>query len=144
MDTLIKDNAAVILVVEDDSVNLGDYAEKGFYQYKNFNVYNRYANTNSVKDMVEDQLKKMKEQSGQRYFLLSWTLTQNSTEATTCFLGAASSIKELATEANQRLPKMLYPEISSASFPNIIYTDDIVNSNAAAMAMAANWKLLVD
>lgn len=93
--------------------------------------------------MAENQFKKMKEQSGKSYFLLSWTLTQDATQAATCFLGTASSIKELADEANQQLASLLYPQVPSSGFPNIIYTDNILNSNAAAMAMVVNWKVLV-
>lgn len=143
VSSFIQGKPAVILVLEESGISLGNYEGKGFFYYKNFDVYNSYADKNEVKPMAENQFKKMKEQSGKSYFLLSWTLTQDATQAATCFLGTASSIKELADEANQQLASLLYPQVPSSGFPNIIYTDNILNSNAAAMAMAVNWKVLV-
>jgi hypothetical protein len=40
------------------------------------------------------------------------------------------------------LADLVYPEVTNTAFPNILYTDDILNSNAAAMAMALNWKIV--
>ncbi len=140
LNDFISNKAAVVIVVE-ATVDLGSYEGNGFYLYKNFNVYNSYAGSNDVNTMSNDQLTKMQDQTGKSYFLLSWTLTQNNTEVTTCSLGTASSIKDLANNANQHLAEMVYPKVSKSDYPNIIYVDNIVNSDSAAMAMAVNWKL---
>ena len=142
LNDFIAEGPAVLLIVEDDSVALGQYSGKGFYDYASFNAYNSYADSNDLNTMVSDQIKKMDDESGKQYFLLSWTLTQDGTEATTCALGTASSIKELANEANSNLEYLLYPAISPAHYPNIIYQDNIITSNAAALAMAVNWTVL--
>ena len=141
LNKFIQNSSAVVIIVE-ECVDLDNYQGQGFYLYKNFDVYNSYADTNDLPKMADDQLRKMKQQTGKSYFLLSWTLTQDNTQAATCFLGTASSIKDLANQANQSLPRMLYPSVSSSEFPNIIYTDNIVNSDSAALAMAVNWTLL--
>lgn len=141
LNSFIGDGPAVLIIVEDSGVNLGARSGQGFYRYNNFNVYNSYADSNSLKTMADDQITKMKQESGQNYFLLSWTLTQSGVEATTCSLGIASSIKDLANEANQNLAYLLYPSISPTQFPNIIYEDNVVNSEAAALAMAVNWSI---
>lgn len=141
LNKFIHHASAVVIVVE-ETVDLGNRQGQGFYLYKNFNVYNSYADTNDLQKMADDQLSKMKEQARKNYFLLSWTLTQDNTEAVTCSIGIASSIKDLANQANQSLIRMLYPNVSSSEFPNIIYTDDIVNSESAALAMAINHTIL--
>ena len=141
LNNFVSDGSAVLIIVEDNNVSLGARSGQGFYHYNNFNVFNSYADSNNLKTMADDQIEKMKQKSGQDYFLLSWTLTQNGTEATTCALGVASSIKDLANEANQNLAYLLYPNISPTQFPNIIYEDNVLNSGAAAMAMAVNWSV---
>lgn len=90
LNTFISGRAAVIVVVDtsgDTSMNLGDYAKKGFYKPSNFPVYNAYSETNDLNKMTSDQLAKMKAQRttpDSSYFLLSWTLTQDSTQAANC------------------------------------------------------------
>jgi len=134
----ISSQASVIIILEDNA-NLNHYEGNGFYQYSCFDVYNSYANKNTVDEMASDQISKMKAHGG-TYFLLSWTLTQDSLQASTCALGVSSSIKDLANEANQRFVDMVYPQVTTAIFPNIIYLDNIVNSDSAAFAMSINWK----
>ena len=138
LNDFIASGAAVIIILEENA-NLGSYEGNGFFKYANFDVYNSYADKNQVDSMATDQFNKMKANNS-KYFLLSWTLTQDALQAATCGLGTASSIKDLASQANQRLASLVYPKVSNTAFPNIIYTDDILNSNAAAMAMALNWK----
>lgn len=138
LSEFIASKAAVLVILEENA-SLGKYEGNGFFKYANFNVYNSYADKNQVDQMATNQFGKMKANNS-KYFLLSWTLTQNAIQASTCVLGTASSIKDLASKANQQLADLVYPEVSNNAFPNIIYTDDILNSNAAAMAMALNWK----
>lgn len=141
LNDLIKDGPAVLIIVESDA-DLGDYGGNGFYPYSSFNAYNNYADTNSLTDMSDDQLGKMATETGQQYFLLSWTLTQDDTQAATCETGLADSILDLASEADQSLSRLLFPAVSSSAYPNIIYTDDITDTQQAAMAMAVNFTLL--
>jgi len=141
LSSFIQENPAVIVVVEDSSANLGKYLGQGFYHYDSFNVYNSYSDTNNLQEMEQNQLKKMKEQTGKSYFLLSWTLTQSSYQALTCSKGLSHSIKYLANEANGSLLDVVYPVVSESSFPNIIYTDNIIGSEAALLAVMVNNKL---
>jgi hypothetical protein len=146
LNDFIGGNRAAVLVIVEPSgsgISLGDYANQGFYSASNFPVYNQYSNTNDLNQMASDQLAKMKAQRpnpNSSYFLLSWTLTQNPTQATTCFLGTADSILDLANQANPQLYSMLLPTCSEQCYPNIIYTDNIQTSDIAAMAMAVNSK----
>jgi hypothetical protein len=92
--------------------------------------------------MTADQLQKMKAQRPNpdaSYFLLSWTLTQDSTEAATCELGTASSILDLAATANAQLYAQLPGACTPSTYPSIIYVDD-VQPPIAALAMAVNTK----
>ena len=138
LNDFISSGSKVLIILEDNA-NLGSYAGNGFFKYSSFNAYNSYAEKNQVDAMAKNQFDKMKTNHN-KYFLLSWTLTQDATQASTCALGTASSIKELAGEANERLADLAYPEVNSKAFPNIIYTDDIVSSQDASLAMAFNWK----
>lgn len=144
-DFIGGNQAAVVVIVDpsDSSITLGDYANQGFYSSKNFAVYNQYSGTNDVNQMKSDQLAKMKTERSNpnsSYFLLSWTLTQDNTQATTCKLGTADSILDLANQANSQLYSMLLPACSEQCYPNIVYTDNIQTSDIAAMAMAVNSK----
>lgn len=140
LNSFISKGAAVLVIIEDKNVDLKDKSGQGFYHYRNFNAYNKYADSNDVNTMVEDQIRKMFEHY-ESYFLLSWTLTQNDLQAATCFLGIEASIKKLADEANQNLAYRLYPVISSSCYPNIIYIDNIINSEFTAMAVAINYSI---
>lgn len=138
LNDFVASGASVLIILEENA-DLGGYEGNGFFKYASFNVYNSYADKNQVAEMAANQFEKMKAHNND-YFLLSWTLTQSAVQASTCFLGTASTIRELASNANQRLADLVYPEVSDKAFPNIIYTDDILTSEAAAMAMALNWK----
>ncbi|GCA81799.1 hypothetical protein [Microcystis aeruginosa] len=146
LNTFIGGNsAAVIVIVEPSSsgISLANYANKGFYLVNNFPVYNNYSDTNDLNQMISDQLSKMKAQRpnpSASYFLLSWTLTQNNTEASTCQFGTASSILDLANTANPKLYSQLLNACSDQCYPNIIYCDNIQSSDIAALAMAVNNK----
>lgn len=138
---LIENESAVVVIVENDGVLPSTLQGQGFYPYTSFNAYNSYAESNNVSTMAADQFSKMNSNMPSQYFLLSWTLTQNATQAATCIIGTASSIKELANEANQQLITLLYPEVTSNKFPNIILIDNMISSDATAMALAVNWYL---
>jgi hypothetical protein len=142
-DFIGSKQAAVVVVVEasGNGINLGSYAGKGFYAYAAFNAYNVYANTNDVNQLATDQLAKLKQQRpspDSDPFLLSWTLTQDSTQAATCALGTAYSILALASIANPQVYLQLLGACTAQSYPNIIYTDGAQDASPAALAMAVN------
>ncbi|WP_446469571.1 hypothetical protein [Xenorhabdus stockiae] len=137
----IETKAAVVVIVENNGVLPSALQGQGFYPYSSFYVYNSYANSNNVSTMADDQFSKMHNSMPSQYFLLSWTLTQDWKQATFCCLGVTSSIKALADEANQQLITLLYPEVTSNNFPNIILIDNLISSDATAMALAVNWFL---
>ncbi|MEM6717971.1 MAG: hypothetical protein AAF611_01515 [Bacteroidota bacterium] len=139
LNEYISQKAAVLIIIN-DTIDLGSYWGKGFFKPSSFHIKYQYTNTNNIAKMAADQFEKMKTQS-LAYFLLPWTLKQNTFQASMCFFGTASSIKELANEANQQLPSLVYPKISNTTFPNIILVDNLLTSELAAFVMAINWKI---
>jgi hypothetical protein len=144
-DYIGSGRGAVVVVIDPsgNGITLGSYANQGFYSPSNFPVYNSYSNTNNYDVMAADQLAKMKAQRTSptsSYFLLSWTLTQDATQAVTCFLGVAESILDLAAIADPQLYVVLLPECTDQCYPNILYIDDVTTSDIAALAMAVNSK----
>ncbi len=140
LNEFITEKAAVVIIVEPEiPLDLENYKGQGFYLYKSFNVYNSYADSHVLATMAMDQFNKMESQAGRSYFLLSWTLTQAWSQALSC----STSIKALADEANAALLNMVYPKVSSSIFPNIIYQDNIMNSQAADLAMRINREILI-
>lgn len=147
-DFIGSKQAAVVVVVEPSgsNISLGSYANKGFYPYAAFNVYNNYSNSNDVNQMASDQLAKLKQQRtspDSAPFLLSWTLTQDSTQASTCVLGTANSILTLASIANPQVFLQLPGACTAQSYPNIIYTDGAQDASVAALAMAVNTQAVL-
>lgn len=115
-------------------------------------VFDRYSGTNNLKDMIEGQLTYLgtAENHGSNLFLLSWTLTQSSDQATRCALppglGRTPSILDLALQANRAVWPSLAEAvqgglITSASMPNLIYTDDIQGAQSD-YAVALNLAIL--
>ncbi|AOM41867.1 hypothetical protein [Xenorhabdus hominickii] len=139
-------HAAVLFIVgkEKDSnnnINLGERYKKGFFYFSDLNMYNKYSNTNDFKKMSDDQIAKMNKYSKNKYFLLSWTLTQNSLQSAGCPLPLVKSIKEMAEYANQHLSTFPYRVIDSSSYPNIIHVDNVLDTNITAFALAINYKI---
>ena len=79
---------------------------------------------------------------GVAYRLLSWTLTQDATEAATCEFGTASGILDLARAANPLLYSKLLPACSAGVFPNVLFVDDMSDSATVPLAMAVNQFLV--
>jgi hypothetical protein len=105
-------------------------------------VFDQYSNSNDVDAMAKDQLEKLDKQRpnpDSPLFLLSWTLTQNATQASTCVLGTARSIRDLADIANPQLYSRLLAGCSAQCYPNILYMDYVQVPDVTAMAMAVNW-----
>jgi len=145
LNDFIASGPAVVLVVDASGIQLGSLAGQGFYTPANFNVYNEYTGTNVLPQMQSDQLAKLAAQRTSPdagYFLLSWTLTQDSLQATTCATGFTDSILDLANTANPALYSALLPACTAQSYPNILYIDGVQTSDIAALAMAVNGKAI--
>jgi hypothetical protein len=144
LNSYIGNNSPAVVVVVDASasgITLGSFAGEGFYLPASFPVYNEYSDTNNLSTMTSDQLAKMAAQRpnpGASYFLLSWTLTQDSDEAVFCEVGA-DSILTLANEANAALTSTLMPACSAQTFPNIVYVDNLTSSlDVVSLVMQIN------
>jgi len=163
LDSQGNPRSAVLLVFDVSNSNsalLNSRLGQGFYGKDSFPVFDNFADKNDVMKMASDQLQKMFSHSNE-YFLLSWTLTQNSDQATFCSIGnkipcikyknvrwvgrvpypsfcKQDSILSLAGKANNKLNEKLIPYISKKHFPNIIYVDRVENTLAATTAMAIN------
>ncbi|WP_189070376.1 hypothetical protein [Deinococcus radiotolerans] len=86
--------AAVVILVEPDGVNLGPYARQGFYPAGAWPTYNTYANTNDLAHMMRDQFSKMQIQPSQgTSFLLSWTSTTRGRSRVPCRPSGNSRIR---------------------------------------------------
>lgn len=133
-DFIGSGNAAVVLIVEPSSINLGDFAKQGFYKYAQFNAFNSFANKDDANAMVEDQLNKLNEQRPANYFLLSWTATQQNEQV---ILGP--SILDLADTANALIFTKLMPALSNDKFPNIVFLDDF-RSDFTSLTLQINQK----
>lgn len=137
-DFIGNGKAAVVVVVQPDApdIALGDYAQRGFYFYRQFDAYNSYANKDKLDEMVKDQLDKMRavrtSPDGQ-LFLLSWTLTQAAQDIVT-----DGRILGLAAKANPAIYRELLPAVDPQMYPNILYVDNFSRSDITALAMAVN------
>lgn len=125
--------AAVVLVVEPNAINLGDFAKQGFYKYAQFNAFNSFANKADANAMIEDQLSKLNQQRPANYFLLSWTATQQNEQVI-----VGPSILDLADKANALLFTKLIPALSNDKFPNIIFLDDFKKSEFTSLTLKIN------
>ncbi|CAH1391059.1 unnamed protein product [Nezara viridula] len=135
--------ASVVIIVDDpdSKVELGSRLGKGYFMTNSLDIYDDYAGVNNWRTMIKDQVKKMHEHSNNQYFLLSWTLTQNGRQAAFCTTFSIA-LMDLADQANIQLGKLLYEEVSSSSYPNIILVDNVKDTDVAAMAMAINTKIM--
>ncbi|XP_014286808.1 uncharacterized protein [Halyomorpha halys] len=132
--------ASVVIIIDDpdSKVQLGSRLGKGFFMPDNFDIYDDYSNTNDWSKMIKDQINKMHQYSEKRYFLLSWTLTQNGFQAAIC----KPSVKDLADKANIHLGSFLYKEVSASSYPNIILVDNVKDTDVTSMALAISVKIM--
>ncbi|KAJ7822625.1 PLC-like phosphodiesterase [Mycena olivaceomarginata] len=117
-DFIGSGKAAVVLVVDPTNISLGSYASQGFYTSSQLCIYDEYSNTNDLNTMTNDQLNKMRQQHG-HYFLLSWTLTQDSKDE----VGLGPSIRDLAAKANPTLYDKFWDACRKDLIPNVVYVD---------------------
>ncbi|CAH1392322.1 unnamed protein product [Nezara viridula] len=136
--------AAVIYIVDEPKykTSLGDYTGKGFFYKFSLKIFDKYSETDKVDFLFMDQTAKMKKESEKRYFLLSWTLTQQAVDATMC-PAMGKTIKDLAFQANRRLKNILL-KITKTIYPNIISIDYVDNTELVELVMAVNLKWLTE
>ena len=129
ISTLTGGSAKILVVFEADGFDGKD----GIYSLSSLGLFDRYAEKAEPGPMIQDQMEKMQSNWNKSYFLLSWTLTQSSSDHINfvkCFakLDGCVSIQNLAAQANSRLWSNLADGVStSTGFPNILYTDFIVD-----------------
>ncbi len=123
---------SAVLFIVNDNVDLTKYWGRGMYSSQNFNIFNKYSNINDPETMSGDQLTKMRENSKNSYFLLSWTLTQSYFDAVLSAIfpcaRSSRSILGLANMANKTLDKKLLPACTSEIRPNIVLVDNVTES----------------
>jgi len=143
LSSYLAKGAAVVVVVDPSAgnISLGKYAGQGFYPASAYPLYNSYSDSNDLNKMSADQLQKMRNQRpnpNAQAFLLSWTLTQDSTQAVTCVTGIANSILDLAALADPTLYQNVLPACTGQTYPNVLYIDQMNSSAIIPMAMAVN------
>lgn len=141
----------VIAVVEpeDEFVYIPDEFKNRIFlnnkKIKNFPLFDDYANTDNVTTMVNDQLEKLKKNRlspSSEMFLLSWTLTQDTTDVIECTAAeilypsgyGPASIVNINREAHRALIANVLKEYKRQidsdggklnSYPNIIFLDNV-------------------
>lgn len=123
LNTFIGEGSAAVVVIVDADIELGTYANQGFYPIESLNTVNEYSDTHHFSKMMDDQINKMNTYADD-YFLLSWTLTQDADEAVGCKEGLADSIIDLSKKAAKGLPQLL-EYVTAANKPNILYIDNV-------------------
>jgi hypothetical protein len=118
------------------------------YYFDMFPLYDQYAGTNNLGQMQNDQIKKMgqvKTSADPRFFVLSWALTQDGDQATSCFIEPDGpddkSIISLAGQANPTLYDKLWTTIQPPVYPNVVNEDNITDTTNLGLALAINYKL---
>lgn len=148
LNSFIANGPAIVL-----RVDYSGTVPSGIIKYEKFDIYNKYANTDNLQTMIDDQIEKMKEirtDIDSDMFLLSWTLTQTASQAGKCgvdplasFDGACTGILQLASQANDAL-KNVYDETTDSCFPNIILTDDAANAGALDICQSIYQRFIPD
>ncbi|KAM0204730.1 hypothetical protein ACHAQD_000516 [Fusarium lateritium] len=150
-DFIGNGKAAVVCVMEQWDLDIGEYAHKGFYKLSQLNIRNEYSNKDDTVVMVNDQIEKMKGHMSakeKRLFLLSWTLTQQAPNWDGDVMNfvkiaprSLKPIKHLAYSCNKELFTRLLPEVGDKSFPNVVYIDYLDSQDYVALVVAINDKV---
>ena len=138
LKNFIGEKSSVILYIDDtESVNLDNYNANAIkiFRGKNFNIYDSYANSNSVDTVARDQLEKMRRVTGVQPFYLSWTMTQQGIQQ---IIG--ESIISMADKINGEFGRFMM-HISPCNFPNIISVDNVTDGRVADAAIEINNRL---
>jgi hypothetical protein len=123
--------AAVLVLLSkvDDDLELPSPLPSGFYsQMDRFPMIDSFADTSDLEKMMTDQFQKL-EESNDKYFLISWTLT--------CPALGSPSILDLADQANAKLDEIL-KHCRKGLYPKIVYLDEIQSSVPTAIALQIN------
>ncbi len=148
-DFIGKNMSSVVFVVDasesKENVDLGKYKGRGIYPIKSLDLFDQYSETNDLEKMAKDQVSKMRTNSC-RYFLLSWTLTQNTLDVlSSAFSGIfcrkrdQHSVLSLAEKANAILARTVLPLCTAKSHPNVISVDNVTKSlGLCELAMQIN------
>jgi len=140
-----------------------EVAENGIYPSDIIDLYDEYSDKSSFADMEDDQINKLIQHAGQKYFVLSWTLTQNDDQAIGCMLPphlieAAGSyapqlkkyrcktIQQLAQMANKQLDDIPKEVIIHQKFPNVLYADFVSEQTTSTSYLInqARYKSAID
>ncbi|KAF7557532.1 hypothetical protein G7Z17_g512 [Cylindrodendrum hubeiense] len=150
-DFIGNGKAAVVCVMDNEGLEFGDFAEKGFYKPTQLNIRDEYSDKDDAVVMVNDQLNKMKghmSANEKRLSLLSWTLTQqmpswngNVLDLVTKVTAFLKPIRQLAYTCNKELFTRLLPEVGDKSFPNVVYIDYLDSQDYLALIIAINDKV---
>jgi hypothetical protein len=133
-------SSPAVIVIFEDAVNLGSFANQGFYSSSYFHIYNSYSNSDDPSVMEADQLQKMQQQRPNpdaAPFLLSWTLTQQSPQDIDI---VGRSIIDLAqTVFPDLFTNKFWGALSRDTYPNFIMIDAwSPDRRLAALVVAIN------
>ncbi|KAK3402350.1 PLC-like phosphodiesterase [Sordaria brevicollis] len=138
--------STVLLVVDDKTpdnkfVSVDKFKHEGFFYRGQLAVFDSYANTNKLNDMINDQFGKMERHrtsADDGMFLLSWTLTQPVDKMIT------GTIVRYAEEANRALGEKLWArgKMTRGRFPNVVSVDAFEDDGEVLGVVAGiNWWL---
>ncbi|KAJ4413832.1 hypothetical protein N0V85_003416 [Neurospora sp. IMI 360204] len=139
--------AATVLFVVDDitsdnkHVDLSKFANQGFFFRGQLAIFDSYANTNNLNNMITDQFSKLqthRTKADDAMFLLSWTLTQ---PVETMITG---SIVKYGVDANRALGEKLWAqgEMNGQRYPNVVSVDAFDgDGEVAGLVAGINWWL---
>lgn len=157
ISSLIGSSSRVLVIVDvEPGVSLNPFDGLGVFPAAALhNEQNHYSNTPYASVMVfggtnnsnhQDigQLAKLAQYRApnlDNYFILSWTLTQDSALAFNCVFGSIPiSVMMIAQTAKAPLRAYLPAATSAEVYPNVIMIDDVVNADFAVMAMVMNQR----
>ncbi|MFD2573188.1 hypothetical protein ACFSUS_21275 [Spirosoma soli] len=143
-----------VLAVFDQLTNVVKQQFTGVYSYGDMPgpadlvVFDQYSNTNDLNTMISDQFSKLANPANHtgNLFLLSWTLTQSPGQAVGCGVPGATSILDLADQADAVLYSNITAQynagkITLSTLPNLLYVDN-ADSFVLDVAMWLNTNLL--
>ena len=147
VSSFIESSPAVLIIIRDTTaegtdVDLGDFADQGFFTSDQYPLYNSYANSDDQDDIESDQFDKMhsiRTSADSEPFLLSWTITEDVGDIIGTIIG--DSIVGFAEDFNDRIYPDLWPQLSSDTYPNVLAVDAFPYQarQMPALAMAINY-----
>lgn len=140
-----RQTPAVIVFVSDDDIPEDVVFPRGIYNKTDFEYGGNYADSNNLTSMMEDQIAKMVGNSNSdnpKYFMTSWTLTQNQYEVVNCVADSdnATSIIAMNNQTKMTLPD-LFLACSDTTYTNIFIVDALMTGYLGEIAMMINNKI---